>query len=281
MMERTLEQAFCALVGSKFAAVVAAGQDVAWLIDYCKALVQAHSELPGEDRQAILDALVACRAANDPSHCQLVHSIHFPQRRPQFPVPRHDSADREEHKAGARRHVHLVDAGVEMRKVAGDFAGVQIQLLDRGQRALGKEGFAAWRGTPESRRGRPGRLARRPVTAGIVARRAQAELAHRAAGRGCPPPRPVAGSARVTSLRTCISVPGGTSSPAPVATVILIPAGLGQHERAPGAVHLVRMPAHPHERPDGRPAGQGPGPGRSRCASTRSSRPPRGGGPPG
>lgn len=38
-LEDLLRDAFCALVGSKFAAVVAGGQGGDWLIGYCKALV--------------------------------------------------------------------------------------------------------------------------------------------------------------------------------------------------------------------------------------------------
>ena len=71
-MEDLLRDAFCALVGSKFAAVVAGGQAAAWLIGYCEALVEAHAELPETRRQSVKAALQLCRSANERRN-QLVH----------------------------------------------------------------------------------------------------------------------------------------------------------------------------------------------------------------
>lgn len=64
-LEDLLRDVFCALVGSKFAAVVAGGQGIEWLIGYCKALVEAHTELPEASREAVKAALQHCRSANE------------------------------------------------------------------------------------------------------------------------------------------------------------------------------------------------------------------------
>jgi hypothetical protein len=74
MMEHTLRDAFCSLVGSKFAATVAGGQTAGWLIESCKKLTDAHREMPVEARQAIKDALSACAVANDRRNT-LVHGV--------------------------------------------------------------------------------------------------------------------------------------------------------------------------------------------------------------
>jgi hypothetical protein len=137
MMERVLEQAFCALVGSKFAAVVAAGQDVARLIEDCRALTKAHSELSGEDRQAILDALSACGDANK-RRSQVVHSIHFPMPDLRFP---YQGATVQTVKSVRRTAKDTFTTWTlwEMRKVAGELATASTQLLDAVGGALGQE----------------------------------------------------------------------------------------------------------------------------------------------
>ena len=74
MMEFTLRAAFCSLVGSKFAAIVAAGQSVSWLIDQCKALARAHREITEPQREAIITALEHCTSVNV-SRNRLVHDV--------------------------------------------------------------------------------------------------------------------------------------------------------------------------------------------------------------
>jgi hypothetical protein len=71
-MERNLRSAFCSLVGSKYAAVVCAGQSVNWLIEQCRALVSVNLELTSEHQDAIRAALAACAAA-DKRRNVLVH----------------------------------------------------------------------------------------------------------------------------------------------------------------------------------------------------------------
>ena len=73
-MDRVLEQAFCALVGSKFARVVASSQNTSWLIEHCVALTDAHLELDAQKRGAIKDALAACKRASEKRN-ELVHAI--------------------------------------------------------------------------------------------------------------------------------------------------------------------------------------------------------------
>jgi hypothetical protein len=71
-MEELLRDAFCALVGSKFAAVVAGGQGAERLIGHCQALVAAHMELPEASRESVKTALLLCRSANERRN-RLVH----------------------------------------------------------------------------------------------------------------------------------------------------------------------------------------------------------------
>jgi hypothetical protein len=73
-MESTLRNAFCSLVGSKFAAIVAAGQSTVWLIEQCRALTDVHREMPEAHRMAIKAALDRCAAANERRN-NLVHGV--------------------------------------------------------------------------------------------------------------------------------------------------------------------------------------------------------------
>jgi hypothetical protein len=73
-MEYTLRNAFCSLIGSKYAAIVASGQPVSWLIEQCRALTDAHRDMPRQHREAIKAALERCRAANERRN-RLVHGV--------------------------------------------------------------------------------------------------------------------------------------------------------------------------------------------------------------
>jgi hypothetical protein len=75
-MEQALHDAFCVLMESKFAAVVAAGQNMTWLIENCEALAKAHADLSEQHQRSIRDALAACRDANRRRN-DLVHSVSF------------------------------------------------------------------------------------------------------------------------------------------------------------------------------------------------------------
>jgi hypothetical protein len=63
-MEDILRSAFCSLVGSKYAAILAGGQSADALIEDCKPLARAHHGMLPEHRDAILAALERCKAAN-------------------------------------------------------------------------------------------------------------------------------------------------------------------------------------------------------------------------
>jgi hypothetical protein len=63
-MEWVLRLAFCCLVSSKYAAVVAGGQSTAWLIEQCDALAEINKEITEENRRLMRAALSACKTAS-------------------------------------------------------------------------------------------------------------------------------------------------------------------------------------------------------------------------
>jgi hypothetical protein len=79
MLEAELRGAFCSLAGGEYAAVVAGGQSVSWLINQNRALTDAHADMPGERKQAIKDALGLCSEASRRRNT-LIHSLKFPGR---------------------------------------------------------------------------------------------------------------------------------------------------------------------------------------------------------
>ena len=72
VMEIALRLAFCALIGGRYAAVVAGWQETHWLIENCDAIVRHHDDMPEAQRTAIRTALRACREANQDRN-RLVH----------------------------------------------------------------------------------------------------------------------------------------------------------------------------------------------------------------
>ena len=64
VMELVLRLAFCGLVGSKYAAVVAGGQSVSWLIDQCIALANINREMTEDSRRSLRAALMECKEAS-------------------------------------------------------------------------------------------------------------------------------------------------------------------------------------------------------------------------
>ena len=74
MMEYNLRDAFCSLVGSKYAAVVAGGQGAEWLIQNCRAVLKVHREITAENKLAIEAALGECHEANARRNV-LVHGV--------------------------------------------------------------------------------------------------------------------------------------------------------------------------------------------------------------
>jgi hypothetical protein len=63
-LERVLRTAFSALVGSKYAALVDARLTVAALIEDCERMARHHTDIPGPERDGLLEALKACHEAN-------------------------------------------------------------------------------------------------------------------------------------------------------------------------------------------------------------------------
>jgi hypothetical protein len=72
-LEGALRSAFCALVGSKYAVIVAAGQNTAWLIEQCRALTKAHRDISEEHQAAILEVLDAASQANGQRRTMVHH----------------------------------------------------------------------------------------------------------------------------------------------------------------------------------------------------------------
>ena len=72
IMEIALRMAFCVLIGSNHAAVVAGAQEAHWLIENCDAIVRHRADLSEAQRATIRAALRACREANHERN-RLVH----------------------------------------------------------------------------------------------------------------------------------------------------------------------------------------------------------------
>jgi len=72
VMEIALRMAFCVLIGSEHAAVVAGGQETHWLIENCDTLARHRTDLTAWQRETIRGALHACRDANRDRN-RLVH----------------------------------------------------------------------------------------------------------------------------------------------------------------------------------------------------------------
>lgn len=73
-LESDLRDAFCCLVGSKYAVVVAAGQQVSWLIDQCQALLKANLEISDDHKAPVKAALEACKSVTEQRNT-LIHSV--------------------------------------------------------------------------------------------------------------------------------------------------------------------------------------------------------------
>lgn len=74
-MEDTLRDCFCMLDGGEHADVVAAGQDVSWLIEYCADLAEANPLMVQASKDAIDAALKTCKVASQHRN-ELIHGVH-------------------------------------------------------------------------------------------------------------------------------------------------------------------------------------------------------------
>lgn len=75
-MEELLRACFLVLDGGDYADVVAAGQDVGWLVRYCRDLTKANCLLDQACKDAIGDALKLCMAAIEHRN-ELIHGVHY------------------------------------------------------------------------------------------------------------------------------------------------------------------------------------------------------------
>jgi hypothetical protein len=121
-LESRLRDVFCALVGSKYAAVVAGGQSADWLIEQSKALADVHHEMSDAGRQAIKAALSRCKAANEQRNV-LAHSVAVGLRSdPAFQMVR------------SRRHTHESDVRpftlAEIRATASELLSAGLGLTE-------------------------------------------------------------------------------------------------------------------------------------------------------
>ena len=66
MADVTVRRAFCGLLGSKYAAVIAGGRMMSDLIQMSTAIVKVHREMSESDRVEVLNALRDCSTANEP-----------------------------------------------------------------------------------------------------------------------------------------------------------------------------------------------------------------------
>jgi hypothetical protein len=73
-LDHSLRTLFSALVGSKYAAVVAAGQPMEWLCTSCIALLKAHREVAPEDKEKLAALLRDAKAAAKERN-RLVHDL--------------------------------------------------------------------------------------------------------------------------------------------------------------------------------------------------------------
>jgi hypothetical protein len=72
VMEISLRMAFCALMNSEYAGVVAENQETHWLTESCDLLTRHHRALQRDQQNAIHAALQSCREANRARN-RLVH----------------------------------------------------------------------------------------------------------------------------------------------------------------------------------------------------------------
>jgi len=136
-MEHALRTAFCALVGTKFAAVVAGGQSVAWLNGECEALADAHAEMPDDKRQAIKDALSLCKTASERRNI-LVHGVKTYSREGDGALLTFRSRK--------NSHVRVVQqwTPAEIGQVGRELSRATSQLYDALKSAVSHETFWLW-----------------------------------------------------------------------------------------------------------------------------------------
>lgn len=74
MLDHLTRMTYVALVGSQYASVTAGGQMSWWLYDQCEAVVKHRTDVPDEERDALLDLLKRAREATAKRN-RLVHDL--------------------------------------------------------------------------------------------------------------------------------------------------------------------------------------------------------------
>lgn len=120
--------AFCALEGSKYAAVVGGGIETGGLIGYCKAITEQHHELTRSQREAILAELAACAGANSDRN-RMTHDLIVGR-------PSGASATIQSQRKSYQLAVHPRPVG-HIKSVAAALIKAQHQLLAALEDALG------------------------------------------------------------------------------------------------------------------------------------------------
>jgi hypothetical protein len=136
-MESILRSAFCSLVGSKYAAILAGGQTADGLIEDCKALTQAHHEMPPEHRKAILAALERCKIANQRRNV-LVHGVKTASRVTDGALQTHRSRRRSHVRAIepwtpqtiSEAAAEPLDAGLELFAAMQNAVSPEVMVMD-------------------------------------------------------------------------------------------------------------------------------------------------------
>ncbi len=85
-LEDTLRQSFSQLDDGEYSDIVAAGQEVSWLIGYCGDVANANPRLDQPAKDVIRDALAQCRDASQHRN-ELIHGWHtWPRATGHIPV---------------------------------------------------------------------------------------------------------------------------------------------------------------------------------------------------
>ena len=128
MLEHGLRSAFCALVGSKYAAIVAAAQNTVWLIEQCEAIMRVHRDISGDQRAAILRVLADAKQVNGERN-RMVHHVWTATGKSGALM---FGSQRRKHQmtvSGPVRHDTLADLAGNLTKVSVELHGVIFNAL--------------------------------------------------------------------------------------------------------------------------------------------------------
>ena len=129
-LERVLRAAFSALTGSKYAALVDSRLTAAHMIEDCERIARHHTDIPGPEKDRLLDALKACHQAN--SHRNRVIHDEWATRPGDVMVTLHGSQN-------TRDVTVTVRTPAEVRQVADRVADAANDVQDAMTAAFGPE----------------------------------------------------------------------------------------------------------------------------------------------